>query len=185
VNLTAIVSTVLARPGPVRLVAIDGPGGAGKSTFAAVLAEAFDGAPVVPTDDFASADNPIDWWPRLLEQVIAPLSRREAVRYRRYDWASESLAEWRIVPPAPVVIIEGVTAGRAEWKDHLAYVIWLDTQRDVRLARGLARDGTGALDAWHGWMTAEDDHYRRDPTRERADVIISGTTPFTNRDQPE
>lgn len=47
-----------------RIVAIDGPGGAGKSSLAAYLAQELD-APVVHTDDFASWDNPIDWWPEL------------------------------------------------------------------------------------------------------------------------
>ncbi len=49
---------------PVRrplLVAVDGPGGAGKSTFAERLSLALGGAPVVPTDDFASADAPLGW----------------------------------------------------------------------------------------------------------------------------
>ncbi len=31
-----LVARILQRPGPVRLVAVDGPGGAGKSTFAAL-----------------------------------------------------------------------------------------------------------------------------------------------------
>jgi len=74
IDVEALVTEVLQCPGPVRLVAIDGPGGAGKTTFAERFAAAADGAPIVHTDDFASADNPIDWWPRLLAEVIEPLS---------------------------------------------------------------------------------------------------------------
>ena len=58
------------------------------------LSAAADGAPIVHTDDFASADNPVDWWPRLLAEVIEPLSLGDCGRYQRYDWSTNTLAEW-------------------------------------------------------------------------------------------
>ncbi len=183
--LDEIVEAILAKPAPLRLVAVDGPGGAGKSTFASALSEAASGAPVVHTDDFAAADNPIDWWPRLLEQVIEPFARGGAARYQRYDWPSETLAEWHTIEPAPIVIIEGVSAGRSEWAEHLSFLIWIETPRERRLRRGLDRDGIAALPDWESWMASEDAHYARDPTRERADIVVDGTRPIeqyrTNR----
>jgi uridine kinase len=178
VRLNDIVDTAMARPGPVRLVAIDGPGGSGKSTFAAAFARAAGGAPVAHTDDFASADNPITWWPRLLEQVIEPLVGGRAARYQRYDWPTEQLAEWVDIAPAPIVIIEGVSAGRREWREHLAFIIWIDTPSDVRLQRGLARDGDDWTDDWDDSMAAEDAHYAHDPTREVADIVIDVCAPI-------
>jgi len=175
-DLHVLVTRILELPGPTRFVAIDGPGGAGKSTFAERLSAAADRAPIVHTDDFASADNPINWWPRLLTQVIEPLSRGERCRYQRYDWPTETLAEWCTVEPSPIVIIEGVSAGRREWMEHLSFVIWIETSRPERLRRGIERDGPTALDDWESWMSAEDAHYKRDPTRQRADVIVGGTT---------
>jgi len=174
IDVEALVTEILQFPGPVRLVAIDGPGGAGKTTFANRLAAAADGAPIVHTDEFASADNPIDWWPRLLAEVIEPLSRGDHGRYQRYDWSTNTLAEWCIVEPAPIVIIEGVSAGRREWVQHLSFVIWIETPSALRLQRGLDRDGPSAADQWESWMAAEDAHFVRDPVRQRADVIIDG-----------
>jgi len=170
----------MTKPGPIRLVAIDGPGGAGKSTLARELSEAAGGAPIVHTDDFATADNPIDWWPRLLSQVIEPLAREEPAHYQRYDWPSETLAEWRTIEPAPIIIVEGVSAGRTEWASHLSFVIWIETPRDERLRRGLERDGAEAISDWERWMSDEDSHYEHDPTRARADLVLDGTRPFTN-----
>ena len=175
VDLHSVVVDILERPGPVRLVAIDGPGGAGKSTLAAQLSKNADNAPVVHTDDFASADNPVNWWPRLQSQVIDPLAKGSPTRYQRYDWPSNALDEWHLVLPAPIVIIEGVTAGRSEWAEQLSYLIWVETPRAERLRRGLHRDGTGALNDWEVWMSGEDEHYRSDPTRDRADLIVDGT----------
>ncbi|NNC81041.1 MAG: hypothetical protein HKN94_12915 [Acidimicrobiales bacterium] len=174
-EVDAVVARIRRLPGRTRLVAVDGPGGSGKTTFADRLSSAADGAPIVHTDDFASADNPVNWWPRMLNQVIAPLGRGERGRYQRYDWPSKTLAEWHEVDPAPIVIIEGVSAGRAEWVEHLDFVIWIDTPREVRLQRAIERDGPGALDDWQVWIAEEDAHYERDATRNRADLIIDGT----------
>lgn len=91
-RFSELAELIRARPEPVRLVAIDGPGGAGKSTFASLLAHELGGAPVVHTDDFATAENPINWWPRLREQVIEPLATGGAARYQR-DGA-DVLADW-------------------------------------------------------------------------------------------
>ena len=71
-----------------RIVAIDGLGGAGKSTLAAWLAAEVD-APIIHTDDFASWVNPIDWWPALLERALEPLAAGLAARYQPTTWARE------------------------------------------------------------------------------------------------
>ena len=57
-----------------RIVAIDGHGGAGKSTLAEELAGELGSAQIVHTDDFASWGFPLDWWPRLLDEVLEPVS---------------------------------------------------------------------------------------------------------------
>ena len=55
-SFRSLAESILALPGGVRLVAVDGYGGAGKSTFAARLAAALGGAAVVHTDDFATGE---------------------------------------------------------------------------------------------------------------------------------
>ena len=118
---------------PTRLVAIDGLGGAGKSTLARRLATALDGAPIVPTDDFANWDNQFEWWPRMLDQVIGPLASGDVARYQRFDWDARRLADWVELPPKPnTVIIEGVSAMRREFDPYLAYRIWVDAPPAAR-----------------------------------------------------
>ena len=72
----SLAGSILARPGGVRLVAVDGYGGAGKSTFAARLAAALGGAAVVHTDDFATGAPGVEWWPRLEQPQPRPASAR-------------------------------------------------------------------------------------------------------------
>ncbi len=155
------------------IVAIDGFGGAGKSTLAARVAERLD-AVVVQTDDFASWDNPLDWWPRLLEQVLVPLSHDEPARYQRYDWDARELAEWIEVAPGGIVIVEGVSSSRAAFRPFLSLAIWVDAPSDLRLARGLERDGVDMRDQWIEWMSAEQAWADDEDPRAAADLIVSG-----------
>jgi uridine kinase len=168
-----------------RLVAVDGPGGAGKSFFAQRLSEALSSAPVVQTDDFATGEPAIEWWPRLEREVIQPLLSGRAARYQRFDWNRRALAEWRDVPAAPVVIIEGVSSARREVAPHLALAVWVHAPRAVRLARGLERDGEAARSAWERWMEEEDAHFRSDKTMARCNLFVHGapTSPHDLRQE--
>src|SRR4051812_18711178 len=73
------------------LIAIDGRGGAGKSTLARKLALRLDGAAIVPTDDFAAWHDPLEWWPRMLVEVIEPLSNGRPARYQRREFSTGAL----------------------------------------------------------------------------------------------
>ena len=180
--LQQLVERINAVPAPAamttRVIALDGPGGSGKSTLAGHLSSALGHVPIVHTDDFASWDTPLEWWPRLLAQVLEPLSVNKPAHYQRYDWETRSLAEWREVPPTAFVILEGVSASRNAFRPFLAYTIWVETPREERLRRGLERDGPEALDLWHAWMADEDAYILREQPMEKVDIIISGTDAY-------
>lgn len=73
--LADLAGEIRARPcaGAARLVAVDGRGGAGKSTLARMLAAACGGAPVVRVDDFLYWRDIEGWWPRLEREALRPL----------------------------------------------------------------------------------------------------------------
>jgi uridine kinase len=174
--LQAIAAARPPRGMTTKIVAIDGGGGAGKSTLAKHLSGWLGSAPVVITDDFASWGNPLNWWPRLLEQVLEPLGNNQAAHYQRYDWKTLELAEWHDVEPGGIVILEGVSSMRREFRPYLAYHIWIDTPPDLRRERGLARErgisGEDNLEQWQQWQAVEVEHYQQDQPEAVADLII-------------
>jgi uridine kinase len=155
-----------------RVVAIDGPGGAGKSTLAAWLATALD-APVLHTDDFASWENPVDWWPELLTRALKPLAAGRPARYRPTSWDGNEPEEVEIAP-APFVVLEGVSASRQAFRPYLTYTIWIETPRELCLRRGLERDGEAARAQWEEWMKGEDSYIAREHPQEHADCVLPG-----------
>ncbi len=161
-----------------RIVAVDGPGGAGKTTLALWLAEQLD-AQVIQTDDFASWENPIDWWPRLLELALEPLAAGEPASYEPTSWGGEERAPVQI-EPSGTVILEGVSASRDAFQPFLAYSLWVETPRELRLQRGLERDGLDARAQWEQWMEEEDRYIERERPAERADMVVRGDRDLLN-----
>ncbi|MFD0905262.1 uridine kinase family protein [Actinomadura sediminis] len=174
----ALAARLLARApscGRVRLVAIDGPSGGGKSTFAARLAQVLAGAPVVRSDDFRvpwDAD-PLTWWEPFERTVLAPLRDGRPAVLRRFHWHREAYGPPEEIPPAPVLLAEGVGAAWAG--SPAAYRVWIEAPRELRRARVLDRDGPAFADAWDGWSVREAAHFAADGTRDRADLRLDGT----------
>ena len=167
------------RLGAVRLVAVDGGAGSGKSTFAERLGSALGrDAPdvqVVHTDDLLEGwADIVSFWPRLDAWILAPLRAGLPGRYRRYDWHRGDLAEWHDVPVVDTLVLEGVTSARAAVRPSLSYAIWVEADSSTRLARGVARDGERLRPQWLEWMAAEAEHFGVDGTAGAADLVVDG-----------
>jgi len=181
------ILTTAGEQGHRPVVAVDGPGGAGKSTFAAHLQEHLSESTVVHVDDFyrlssqrpqqrvGIADN-FDL-ERLAEQVLRPASRGLATRYQRYDWDTDSLAEWIDVPATGSVLIEGVYSLQMALREHYSYRVFCTTNREERLRRGITRDGEAARSTWvDEWMPAEDRYIAQEEPSEAAELVVDGST---------
>ncbi|MGP3948614.1 uridine kinase family protein [Streptomyces sp. 7N604] len=174
-SLDALARRLRALPpscGPVRLVAVDGHAGSGKSTFAGRLSAALGGAPVVHLDDLATHDEMFAWTDRFHEQVLTPLSLGRTARYRTYDWVRRRFARQEELRPAPVVLVEGVGAGRRALRPHLACLLWLEVPEHTSWERGRRRDGADLTGFWDGWTEAERLHFAADPSRPYANLLV-------------
>ncbi|MDF6041233.1 hypothetical protein LRD69_03455 [Streptomyces sp. JH14] len=158
--------------GPVRLIAVDGHAGSGKSTLASRLAAALGDAPVLRLDDLATHEELFAWVDRLRDQVIGPLSRGESARYAPYDWTTRRFGPPRTLEPAPVVLMEGVGAGRRALRPFLARLWWMELGPAAAWERGRLRDGPALSDFWDGWTAAEERHFADDPSRPYADALV-------------
>ena len=184
-SLAAEIATAPPSCGRARLIAIDGHGGAGKSLFAARLAGHLDDAPIVHTDDFASWDNPHYWWGRFEACVLEPLELGDPIRYQAYDWTNRRLGAWREIPNRDNVIVEGVSSSRRAVVGRLAMVVWIEAPPDIRMARGIERDGESMRPMWETWMASEDHHFRTDGSVERADLIVDGSPTLAHDPEEE
>jgi energy-coupling factor transporter ATP-binding protein EcfA2 len=156
-----------------RLICVDGPAGSGKTTLADEIAE-LSGAPVLHMDDMFEG---WDGLPRITEQLqtlLRPLADGRSGTYRRWDWPANDWAETVLVPPAPLLVLEGVGSGSAEVADLVTVLAWVEVPYDLRMARGLERGGVGVAENWQKWATDEQALFAREDTRERADVVLDG-----------
>ena len=177
-SVSALADLALSRPaalGDVRLVCIDGPAGSGKTTLAARLAERLD-ATVLHLDDLYEGWTGLDGVAeRLDDQVLTPLAEGRDGRYRRYDWVEGRFAEWVDLPVPSALVIEGCGSAPRTVDGRASLVVWVEAPAETRLQRGLTRDGEALRAEWVRWMELEQEHFTREQTRQRADVVVDGT----------
>lgn len=163
------------RCGSIRVIAVDGPSGSGKTTLAADLADALD-APTVHMDDLFPGWDGLAPAPGLLTtQVLEPLARGERAAYRQWDWATSRWAERVPVPATDLLIVEGCGASVGPAAPYAAVRLWVEAHPDVRMARGIARDGEAFRPHWQRWARQEEQVFGADQTRGRADLVIDTT----------
>lgn len=187
ISIDLLLTPRASKAGTTKIVGIDGHGGSGKSTLAELLAHQLD-AEIVHTDDFAGWDNPKDWWPQLIERVLEPVAAgQKNLNYPRSQWWPDHHPEPVVDQPVTeILIVEGVSALRKEFRRYLTFGIFIDTSLEVCLDRGVTRDadhGTKEeiLQKWRQWYKDEEGYIERDDPETFADVVLDGTKPFEDQ----
>ncbi|MCV2491918.1 uridine kinase [Geodermatophilus sp. YIM 151500] len=165
------------RLGRTRLVCVDGPAGSGKTTLAGRLADALGpGAAVLHMDDVYAGWTLTGAFARLAAGVLRPLAAGTPGAYHRYDWHAGAFGTVPTPVPVPdVLVVEGCGSCPRAADPWTALRIWVEAPADVRLARGLTRDGAALAGHWRRWQLLEAAHFAAEGTRARADVVVDGT----------
>ena len=178
-----LLEAAFGRPptlGAGRLVCVDGPAGSGKTTLGHALVA---GAQRYGTARLLHMDDLYEGWTglgpevteRLRAGVLEPLQHGEVGRYRRYDWDLGRFAEEHLVEPVDLLVVEGVGSASTSYADLVTLSAWVEATEELRLRRGIARDGEALRDRWLTWMVDEQRHFSRERTRERADALVDGS----------
>lgn len=178
VELLASVPPVLGRP---RILGVDGRSGSGKSTLAERLAAEVAGATVVHSDDIAWYESYFGWEQLLVDGVLDPCRRGEAVSFRPPAW-DERGREGAIVVPAgcPFLLVEGVGVGRRALIGHLDALIWVQADMHKARHRGILRDAAtheerDPVAFWDEWQAEEVPLLSRERPWQNAGLVVSGT----------
>ena len=162
------------------VLAVDGRSSSGKTALAARLQEAVAGSAVVHTDDIAWWHSRFGWADLLIDGVLAPFHRGEPVSFRPPGWAGHG-RQGSIQVPArcPLLIIEGVGAGRAEVSDLIDALVWVQADQQEAERRSLARvgqpGGARTVEDHREWKAEEEPFLAGQRTWERADMLVAGT----------
>ena len=169
----SVVELALERPptlGDGRLVCVDGPAGSGKTTLADQVVALRPEARAVRMDDLYDGWDGLSRLTEQLDALLRPLTTGRAGCYRRYDWEAGRYAETHWVAPAPLLVLDGVGSGALGHADLTTVLVWVEAPHDVRMTRGLARDGETFAPHWERWAVDEAAHHAEHRVRERADL---------------
>jgi uridine kinase len=160
------------------LLAIDGPAGAGKTTFAAKLEAELSvngTVKVIHMDDLYNGwdnalSNPLS---EILDRIsTAHLAGREFV-IKIFNWHTMAFDSEEIVTPTDYLIIEGVGAAQQIVRETGATTYWLDIEPEIGLQRVLDRDGAHIEVQMRQWQVDQDKHFARDETRENCEFKLT------------
>jgi uridine kinase len=164
------------------VVAIEGLGGAGKSTLAAHLALAINDSAVVPMDDFLIKEMVLH--PRneehydllrLEREVLIPFTQGLPFNYGRLDWAANKIEPIDGMIDSTLIILEGICSYHPQIEYYVNLKVWVSAPVAVATKRGLARDAeTENAAHWKTWRNCDIAYCAEFDPATRADLIISG-----------
>ncbi|MFI6909992.1 hypothetical protein ACIBKY_52635 [Nonomuraea sp. NPDC050394] len=165
---------VIGRP---RVIAIDGRGGAGKTTLAERLCKTVANSAIVHTDDIAWNHAYFDWGAVLVDDILRPLHRGEAVDFRPDAWISHHRPGSITVPAhTEFVWVEGTGIIREELAPWLDASVWMQGDLGVQKRLLAVRDGDSPQQREHvaNWLLQELPFLLREQPWARATMIVAG-----------
>lgn len=146
------------------ILLIDGRSGSGKTELARAIG----------ADQLVRLDDLYPGWDGLERGSAAIATLLATGRWQRWDWATDSLAEWHEVDLTRPLVIEGCGALSRANRALATHGVWVTLDADTRKARALAREPDYAPH-WDAWAAQEDAFIARDNPAALADELVDGT----------
>jgi len=162
-------ATRVGRP----VILLDGGSGAGKTSLAALVADAWRAArggelQVVSLDDVYPGWYGLADGSSAVPQILAGTG----AGYRRWNWVTSEPADWRSVDPHRPILVEGCGTLTSESAPLATCRVWLELDEPVRKARALDRDQGGYDPYWDIWAAQEQLHWRENRPWDLADLTV-------------
>lgn len=167
----------------IRLVAIEGRCGAGKTALAARLQAAMD-CSVIHMDHFflrpeqrtgerlREPGGNVDY-ERIEREVMRPLSQGRSFSYQPYDCRQQKLSPAIFVEPAAVVIVEGTYSCHPVLWNYYDLRIFLDVSPGDQIRRIRKRNGIRQSRVFRDrWIPLEETYFSAYRLRERCDFCL-------------
>jgi hypothetical protein len=158
-----------------RLILVDGPAGAGKTTFATGLADGL-AVPLIHMDDlYLGWDGLEGAFGRLEDLVLGPWRAGAGARFSAYDWqAGGAHGPWVSVPgSAGRLVVEGCGCAPRAADRYSPLIVWLDGPAAWRRSNALERDGAWEAPYLDAWELATTAHHGRERTAARAHIRLN------------
>lgn len=170
------------------VIAIDGFGGSGKSTFAQRLREKIPAAGIVSIDHFYQPITPDGenefHWVRFEKETIDAFRNDREICYQPYDWKLKAFQNAIEIGRDQHVIVEGVYSTQEKFCDAYDVTIWIDTPDSVRLQRGIARDGESMRPMWENvWIPYTRKYMEEHRPHLSVDIVIDGVESDVDADE--
>jgi len=171
------------------IAAIDGRCGSGKTFLAQLLAEGFD-CPILHMDDFfltpeaktperlAQPGGNVDY-ERFWNEVLRPLIRGEAARFRPYDCGTGAYRPEVSVPPGGLVLVEGSYSQHPALRESYDLRFFLTCSAEEQAARLRRRCGEELLQRFRQeWIPLEEQYFAAFAPEQCANLVLDTTEFF-------
>ena len=165
------------------LLAVEGGSASGKTTLGGLLEQIY-GCALIHMDDFflrpeqrcperfAQVGGNVDR-ERFLAEVLLPLSRGEAIRFRPFDCSTMTLADAVQVPQRRLTVVEGAYSMHPELAEFYDLSVYLDLSDGLQRERILHRNSPQTAQMFfEKWIPLERVYFSETKIKERCDMVI-------------
>jgi uridine kinase len=175
-----LVAELTAQTEHPLLIAVDGPAGSGKTTFANSLASHLPQSQVVHLDEIYNG-----WEDALTDSLAAnlkswivdPFKNETQIKYPVFNWHSYRYQDEKTIASKTSVILEGVGAGNDQVLRDLDFLIWVEADLSIGFERVRKRDGEAVAQQLIAWREKELEWFSQHQTKAKSQLMVDGNPP--------